>query len=134
MRKHPIFNIFFYKTNNFQKNKHNIKKICRKHINFSTYLSYFWTFIILLLEQKYYWCVYDIRTKLNVIRQFIFSKHSLISMELNFFDTNLLGSLLEALPIWDRNLYVSLCIEVLHDQSRTEPVVVVRVAVSDVRI
>ena len=54
--------------------------------------------------------------------------------ELNFFDTNLLGSLRKALPIWDRNLYVSLCIEVLHDQHRAEPVVVVRVAVSNVWI
>ena len=63
-------------------------------------------------------------------------------MELNFFDTNPavtifrlpLGILLEEMPIRDRNLYVSLCIEVLENENRTEPVVVVTVAISDVRI
>ena len=52
--------------------------------------------------------------------------------ELNFFDTNPLGRLLKEQPIWDRNLYVSLCIEVLHHQHRTEAVVVVAVTVSNV--
>ena len=63
-------------------------------------------------------------------------------MELNFFDTNPavtifclpLGILLEEMPIWDRNLYVSLCIEVLENENRTEPVVVVAVAISDIRV
>ena len=33
-------------------------------------------------------------------------------------------------PIWDRNLYVSSCIEVLDtDQHRTEPIIVVRVSI-----
>ena len=63
-------------------------------------------------------------------------------MELNFFDTNPavtifclpLGILLEEMPIRDRNLYVSVCIEVLENENRTEPVVVVTVAMSDVRL
>ena len=42
-------------------------------------------------------------------------------MELNFFDTNLLGTLRKVVPIWDRSLYASLCIEVLHHNDRTEP-------------
>ena len=45
-----------------------------------------------------------------------------------------LGILLEEMPIWDRNLYVSLCIEVLENENRTEPVVVVAVAISDIRV
>ena len=50
-------------------------------------------------------------------------------MELNFFDTNLLGTLRKVMPIWDRSLYASLCIEVLHHNDRTEPVVVIAVTV-----
>ena len=63
-------------------------------------------------------------------------------MELNFFDTNPavtifclpLGILLEEMPIWDRNLYVSLCIEVLENENRTEPVVDAAVAISEIRV
>ena len=63
-------------------------------------------------------------------------------MELNFFDTNPavtifclpLGILLEEMPIWDRNLYVSLCIEVLQHEHGTEPVVAISVTVSNIRI
>ena len=64
----------------------------------------------------------------------IFQKLS-IPKELNFFDTNLHGNLLKDLPLWDRNLYVSLCIEVLqHNQGRAEPVVVVRITVIAIAI
>ena len=54
--------------------------------------------------------------------------------ELNFFDTNPLSFVLEQKLIWDRFLYKSLCIEVLKRQDRTEPVVVVGVTISNVRI
>ena len=63
--------------------------------------------------------------------------------ELNFFDTNpdvysylftLLVSSLKDYPSGIRSLYASLCIEVLKHQSRTEPVVVVRIAARNVRI
>ena len=67
----------------------------------------------------------------------------LIPEELNFFDTNpaelffialTLGDVRKQSPIWDRNLYVSLCIEVLErNQNRTEPDVVVSVPVVTVR-
>ena len=63
--------------------------------------------------------------------------------ELNFFDTNpdvysylftLSVSSLKDYPSGIRSLYASLCIEVLKHQSRTEPVVVVRIAARNVRI
>ena len=38
------------------------------------------------------------------------------------------------MPIWDRFLYKSLCIEVLPPQHHTEPVVAVRIAIVVVRI
>ena len=63
--------------------------------------------------------------------------------ELNFFDTNpvdfiffvyTLGNLRKELPIWDRNLYISLCIEVLKRKGCTEPVVVVGITIRDVSV
>ena len=63
--------------------------------------------------------------------------------ELNFFDTNpvdfiffvyTLGNLRKELPIWDRNLYISLCIEVLKRKGWTEPVVVVGITIRDVSV
>ena len=91
---------------------------------------YSWIFAILLLKQEYCLCVYDIRS-------------SLIPKELNFFDTNpaVLGYFLYSFcihsrfspwrkPIWDRNLYVSLCIEVLQsDKHWAKTIVVVRIAI-----
>ena len=59
--------------------------------------------------------------------------------ELNFFDTNpvvyyytviTLGILRKEMPIWDRNLYVSLRIEVLESKAHTEPIVVVRITIA----
>ena len=56
--------------------------------------------------------------------------------ELNFFDTNpvvyyytviTLGILRKEMPIWDRNLYVSLCIEVLESKAHTEPTAAARI-------
>ena len=86
-------------------------------IKSSFYFSQFRTFVILLLEQNYCLCVYDIRT-------------TPIPKELNFFDTNPavlylfdlpLGILLKELPIWDRSLSASLCIEVYsHKTTRNE--------------
>ena len=74
----------------------------------------------------------------------------LIAKELNFFDTNLvvfflitikvivafpLGKILESLPLWDRNLYVPLCIEVLgHGQHRAEPIIVIAIAIITIEI
>ena len=64
-------------------------------------------------------------------------------MELNFFDTNPvvtifclpLGILLEEMPIRDRNLYVSLCIEVLlSDKHWTEPIIEIAIAIITVEI
>ena len=63
--------------------------------------------------------------------------------ELNFFDTNpvvlLILFLLSAFslkkyPSGIRNLYISMCIEVLKRKGRTEPVVVVGIAISNVRV
>ena len=98
--------------------------ILKKRLKYKTLfiLSSSWIFTILLLKQEYCLCVYDIRT-------------TLIPKELNFFDTNPLGFLLEEKPIWDRNLYVSLCIEVLlSDKHRAEPIVVIAIAIITVEI
>ena len=45
-----------------------------------------------------------------------------------------LGTLLEEMPIWDRSLKSSLCIEVLRAQDHTETVVIVAIAIVVVSI
>ena len=46
-----------------------------------------------------------------------------------------LGILLKEIPIWDRNLHVSLCIEVLrHDHDRTETIVIIAIPIITIEI
>ena len=52
----------------------------------------------------------------------------MIQSKLSLFYAKTLGDVLEQSPLWDRNLYVSLCIEVLTSQGHTEPVIAVAIA------